>query len=150
MDPTTNFAEANGARTSDLRSSGSTFPAGPTKEGLVARRRRSCGADFKRDVVLELLSGETSAAVLCRRYELSPNSLAGWKKAYEEGRLDESSTDEEMEVLKARVRELERLVGQLSLENQFLKKTAVRVRQERNGSPSIVSGAPSASRKRAR
>ena len=27
---------------------------------VVARRRRSFGADFKRDVVLELLSGETS------------------------------------------------------------------------------------------
>jgi transposase-like protein len=130
---------------------GFTFSAGLAREvDVVARRKRSFSADFKRDVVLELLSGETSAAALCRRYELASNSLAGWKKAYEEGRLDEFSPSEELEALKARVRELERLVGQLSLENQFLKKTAVRVRQERNGSPSIVSGAPSASRKRAR
>ena len=115
----------------------------------MARRRRSFGTDFKRDVVLELLSGETSAAALCRRYELSSNSLAKWKKAYEEDRLDESRGDE-LESLKARVRELERLVGQLTLENQFLKKTAARVRRERSENQSIVSGAPSASGKRAR
>lgn len=115
----------------------------------MARRRRSFGPEFKREVVLELLGGETSAAALCRRYELSPNSLMAWKRAFEEGRLDETDTTE-MESLKARVRELERLVGQLTLENRFLKKTAVRVRQERNGCPSIVSGAPSASGKRAK
>ena len=45
----------------------------------MARGKRSFGADFKREVVLELLSGETSAAALCRRCELSPNSSAGWK-----------------------------------------------------------------------
>ncbi|MBD3333962.1 MAG: transposase [Candidatus Eisenbacteria bacterium] len=115
----------------------------------MARRRRSFSSEFKRDVVLELLSGETSAAVLCRRYELSATSLAAWKRAFAEGRLEESGR-EELEALKARVRELERLVGQLTMENQFLKKTAVRARQERNGSRFIVSGAPSASGKRAR
>jgi transposase len=115
----------------------------------VARRKRSFGAEFKREVVLELLSGESSAAALCRRYELSATSLTAWKKQFEEGRLEDTDR-EEMESLKARVRELERLVGQLTLENRFLKKTAVRARQERNGSPSIVSGAPSASGKRAR
>lgn len=116
----------------------------------MARRRRSFGADFKRDVVLELLSGETSAAALCRRYELSPNSLAAWKKAYEEGRLEDASAGDELEALRARVRDLERLVGQISLENQFLKKRALRVLQERSGSASIVTGASSASGKRAR
>jgi transposase len=115
----------------------------------VARRKRSFGAEFKREVVLELLSGETSAAALCRRYELSATSLTAWKKQFEEGRLEDTA-GEELEAVKARVRELERLVGQLTLENRFLKKTAVRVRQERNGSPSIVSGAPSASGKHAR
>lgn len=116
----------------------------------MARRRRSFGADFKRDVVVELLSGEISAAALCRRYELSPNSLAAWKKAYEEGRLEDSSISDELEGLRARVRDLERLAGQLTLENQFLKKRALRVIKERNGSPSIVTGVPSASGKRAR
>lgn len=115
----------------------------------MTRRRRSFGVEFKRDVVLELLGGETSAAALCRRYELSPNALRSWKRAYDEGRLEDTG-HEELEALKARVRELERLAGQLTLENRFLKKTAIRARQERNGSPSIVSGAPSASGKRAR
>jgi len=115
----------------------------------MARRKRTFGAEFKREVVLELLSGETSAAALCRRYEISPNSLAAWKKSFDEGRLEDSVATE-VEALKARMRELEQLVGQLTLENRFLKKTAVRARQERNGSPSIVSGAPSASGKRAR
>ena len=54
----------------------------------MARRRSSFGAELKREVVLELLAGATSAAALCRRYELSPHSLMAWKKAFEKGGLE--------------------------------------------------------------
>jgi transposase len=123
---------------------------GSNKEvGNVGRKRRTFSAAFKRGVVEELLSGETTAAALCRRYEVSPNSLVAWKKAYEDGRLEDMPS-EDTEALKARIRELERLLGRQTLEMEFLKKTAAIARRERNGRPSIVSGAISASGKRAR
>jgi transposase-like protein len=120
------------------------------EEVIVARKNRSFGIDFKRQVVLEFLSGEYSAAVLCRRYEISQTLLQHWKKAYEAGRLEDSGESNEVEVLKARIRSLEALVAQVSLENQLLKKTAARAVQQRNESPSIVTGAPSPSAKRVR
>ena len=76
----------------------------------MARKKRSYTTEFKRNLVLEFLSGETTAGALCRRYELSATCLERWTQAYQEGRLDDSQGDER-EGLKARVRELERLVG---------------------------------------
>ncbi len=116
----------------------------------MARSQRSFGTEFKRQVVLELLSGETSVAALCRRHGFSASSLMSWKKAYEEGKLDDVGESDEVEALKERIRNLEAVVAQLSLENQFLKKTAARARQHPSGKPSIVTGAPSPSGKRAR
>ncbi len=116
----------------------------------MGRSQRSFGTDFKRQVVLELLSGETSAAALCRRYGFSAASLASWKKAYEKGQLEDGGEADEVEALKERIRNLEAVVAQLSLENQFLKKTAARARQHPGGKPSIITGAPSPSEKRAK
>ena len=44
----------------------------------MAKRRRF-PAEFKAKVVLEALSGESSQAELCRRYNLSENQLSKWK-----------------------------------------------------------------------
>jgi transposase-like protein len=44
-------------------------------------RRRAFPPDFKAKVVLELLAGTASQADLCRKYNLKPQLLAGWKGA---------------------------------------------------------------------
>jgi transposase-like protein len=74
--------------------------------------------DFKRSLIELLLSETATPAELCRRYHISSGQLYTWKKQYAEGKLDpESSSQAEMA---ARARELERLVGTLTLENEFL------------------------------
>jgi len=76
--------------------------------------------DFKRSLIEQLLSETTTRAELCRRYHISSGQLYTWKRQYVEGKLDaEPSREAE---LVARVRELERLLGKLTLENEFLKK----------------------------
>jgi transposase len=76
--------------------------------------------DFKRSLIEQLLSEAATPLELCRRYNISSGQLYTWKKQYAQGRLDpEPSTEAE---LASRVRELERLVGKLTLENEFLKK----------------------------
>jgi transposase len=76
--------------------------------------------DFKRSLIEQLLSETASPLELCRRYNISSGQLYTWKKQYAQGKLDpEPSTEAE---LASRVRELERLVGKLTLENEFLKK----------------------------
>lgn len=45
------------------------------KEGLTMRKQRTFTAEFKREVVEELLSGTTRPAQICRRYSISSGLL---------------------------------------------------------------------------
>lgn len=115
----------------------------------MARSRRFHSLSFKRHVVLEVLSGETNRAALARRYEISPNLIRQWEKAYHEGRLDDRAR-QDVKALEARIRELERMVGKLTMENEFLKKVEELSRRKENGKPLIVSGGPLPSKGRAK
>jgi transposase len=84
----------------------------------MSRSRRFHSVSFKRQVVLEVVSGQSSRAALSRRYELSPSLIRHWEKAYHEGRLDEGAR-QDVQGLEARIRELERMVGKLTMENKF-------------------------------
>jgi len=84
------------------------------------RSRRNFSLEFKRQVVQELLSGESSPAQLCRRHNIGPSLLYHWKRQYNRGKFENEPTEEA--ALKDRVEKLERLVGKLTLENEFLKR----------------------------
>jgi len=84
------------------------------------RNQRSFSLEFKRHTVEELLSGQSSAAQLCRRHNISSSLLYHWKKQYSLGKFNNEPIQEA--ALKDRVEQLERLVGKLTLENEFLKK----------------------------
>jgi transposase-like protein len=70
--------------------------------------------------VEELMSGESHPAQLCRRHHISPSLLYHWKKQYSLGKFNNEPIEEA--ALKDRIEKLERLVGRLTLENEFLKK----------------------------
>ena len=74
---------------------------------------------FKSQVVEEFLAGEATQAQLARRYGVSDNLILQWRRRYAEGKLEEvaGSTDKE-----ERIKELERMVGRLTMENELLKK----------------------------
>ena len=84
------------------------------------RNQRGFSLEFKRQIVEELLSGTGSAAQLCRRCNISSSLLYHWKKQYSRGKFNNEPTAEA--ALQDRVAQLERLVGKLTLENEFLKK----------------------------
>ena len=84
------------------------------------RNQRSFSLEFKRRVVEELMSGEGRPAQLCRRYNITSSVLYHWKKQYVRGRFNNEPTEEG--ALKDRIEKLERLVGKLTLENEFLKR----------------------------
>ena len=84
------------------------------------RNHRSFNLEFKRQVVEELLSGESRPAQLCRRYNISPSLLYHWKRQYSRGKFNNEATEEG--ALRDRIEKLERLVGRLTLENEFLKR----------------------------
>jgi len=84
------------------------------------RNQRSFSLEFKRRVVEELMSDESRPAQLCRRYNISSSLLYHWKKQYSRGKFNNEPTEEG--ALQDRIEKLERLVGKLTLENEFLKK----------------------------
>ena len=88
------------------------------------KHRRRFSIDLKRQVVEELLSGVSTPAQLIRRYEISSGLLYRWKEQYARGRFDNEPSKEA--ALEDRVRQLEQLVGRLTLENEFLKKAVQR------------------------
>ena len=76
--------------------------------------------DFKRSIIEQLLSETVGPAELCRRHSISSGLLYTWRRQYAAGKLNaEPSREAE---LAARVHELERLLGKVTLENEFLKK----------------------------
>ncbi|MBM2832696.1 MAG: transposase [Dehalococcoidia bacterium] len=106
------------------------------------RNQRSFSAEFKRQVIQELLSEESRPAQLCRRYNISSSLLYYWKKQYGRGKFNNEPTEEA--ALKDRVEKLERLVGKLTLENEFLKKgLQSSLNQPRRNGNSSPGGGPS-------
>ena len=47
---------------------------------MAKRKRRNFTPEFKAEVVLEALRGESSQAELCRRHNLSEDQLSKWKQ----------------------------------------------------------------------
>jgi len=90
------------------------------RKDLAMKNQRNFSVEFKRQVVEEVMSGESRPAQICRRYNISSSLLYHWKRQYSRGKFNNEPTGEA--ALKDRVEKLERLVGKLTLENEFLKK----------------------------
>lgn len=98
-------------------------------------RRRTFSADFKAQVVLEVLSGSRSAAEICRQHELKPQLLSLWKSELVDHAAAVFQRDAQQDNNQARIAELERLVGRLTLELEVAKKasTLLGAASHRNG-----------------
>lgn len=111
----------------------------------MAERRKFSEA-FKRQVVEELLSEQSSLAQLSRRHDISSGLIVHWRKRYEEGKLIEGPSKAEKALLD-RIAELERMVGRLTMENDLLKKAVeYTVRRRRESSSPITAKSLAASK----
>ena len=88
----------------------------------MVRERRSFSNYFKKQIVESILSGSAIQAELARVHRISPVMISRWKKDYKAGKFFENVTSQDMAKLELRIRDLERLVGRLTLENEMLKK----------------------------
>jgi transposase len=98
--------------------------------------RRNHTREFKLQCCRQVATGQKRPAQLCREHNLSESVLLRWRKEYEacgEAAFTEQQPSKN-EALEARIAELERFCGQLSLENQILKKSLKRMRSQR-GTP---------------
>lgn len=84
--------------------------------------RRMFSADFKSKVVLEVISGRKSAAEVCREYQLKPDMFSNWKKRFLATASQLFEREQGLDPAEARIAELERMVGKLTLELEVGKK----------------------------
>lgn len=89
------------------------------------QKKRHFTPDFKRHVVEEFLSGISTPAQISRKHQISGGLLYYWKKLYALGRLGNEPRYEL--ALKERVKELECMVGKLTMDNELLKKALQRI-----------------------
>jgi transposase-like protein len=88
----------------------------------MARTRRNFSAEFKAKVVLEIISGSKTAAEVCREYNLKPDLLSHWKNQFMSNAAQVFENGTTVDPQQARIEELERLAGKLSLELEVAKK----------------------------
>ncbi len=86
------------------------------------RKRRQFSAEFKAQLVLDILAGVQSQAEACRKHNLSPNRVASWKTLFLERAHLIFESDAARSTEQARITELERALGRMTLENEILKK----------------------------
>lgn len=86
------------------------------------RSRRKFSAEFKTQIVLQVLSGEKSLAEVCREQQLSAQIVGNWKQQFlahaDQAFVSQTRNSTEQE----RIAELERMVGKLTMELEIAKK----------------------------
>jgi transposase len=99
-----------------------------TERGLA--KRRIFTREFKLQVIREIEAGTKTQAQAAREHQLSETAIYSWRKEYSKykekafGGRGHAYTDE------ARISELERMVGRLTMENDFLKKLLHKLESE--------------------
>ena len=92
---------------------------------MAKRKRRTFTPEFKAEVVLEALSGESSQAELCRCHNLSEEQLSTWKRQLLENAASLfESTDKSSKETTERITQLEQLVGRLTVAVDIQEKAA--------------------------
>jgi len=100
------------------------------------RRRKRWAAIEKHRIVQETYYPGATVSYVARKHGIPPSQLFYWRKMMESGALTGIKTEEEVvpmrEVneLKRRIKQLERVLGQKTLDNEILRE-AVRIGREK-------------------
>ena len=99
----------------------------------MAANRRQYTAEFKAKVVLQVLTGEKTSSEICRTHKLNANVLNRWRKEFLEQATSIFKRDEVGNEAEQKIAELERLVGQLTIQLEIAKKASNYLSLERDG-----------------
>ena len=91
-------------------------------------KRRVFTREFKLQVVHEIEAGKSQAQA-AREYQIGDNTLSRWRKQYRKNRERAFAGNGNAYTDEARIGELERMVGRLTMENDLLKKLLQRLKE---------------------
>jgi transposase len=89
-------------------------------------KRRSFTKEFKLQVIREVEAGK-SLAQAAREHQLHPNTILKWRKLHQQYAERAFAGNGQTYTDEARLAELERMVGRLTMENDLLKKALSRL-----------------------
>jgi transposase len=109
----------------------------------MALKRRLFTREFKLQVLREIEAGK-SVAQASREHQLHPTLVAKWQKQHSQYAELAFAGNGHIYKDEARIAELERMIGQLTMENALLKKALLRLERLRPLTPN--SGGKSSSK----
>jgi transposase-like protein len=96
--------------------------------------KRDFTSEFKARIIIEVLEGAKQANEIAAREEISPKQLSNWKCEFLSNahrafsiKKDERQANNELKATQEREQELMAKVGQLAIENDWLKKKSKQV-----------------------
>jgi transposase len=93
---------------------------------MEKRTKRKFNADFKAKVVIEAIKERETIETISRKYELHPNQVTTWKKEFLNNASAAFTTKadlaEDKKLQEADKEKLYAHIGQLKVENEWLKK----------------------------
>jgi len=89
-------------------------------------KRREFTKEFKLQVVAEVDAGKPQAQV-AREHQVTANTIAKWRKQLRQYKEHAFNGRGKVYTDEARIGELERMVGRLTMENDLLKKALLRL-----------------------
>lgn len=92
----------------------------------MSKIRRQFSKEFKLQVIREIEAGK-SLAHASREHQVHPNMLRKWRQQLQSYGEQAFAGNGHRYTQEAKVAELERLIGQLTIENAFLKKVLARL-----------------------
>lgn len=99
----------------------------------MSLKRRQFSREFKLQIIAEVESGKTIAQV-AREHQIHPITVGNWRKELSEYGREAFAGNGNTYKLEARIAELERMIGQLTMENAFLKKALLTFEQSKEKS----------------
>ena len=99
------------------------------------QKHRTFTPEFKARIILQILTGEKSAAQICREHRLSEQLISNWKKQFLDNADQIFDQVRGASIEQERIAELERMIGRLTMELEAAKKASLLLtpRSQRNG-----------------
>jgi transposase len=94
----------------------------------MTKKHRTFNPEFKAQAVLAVISGNKTAAEICREHQIKPDLFSKWKAAFLDNAAKVFERESAVDPQQAWIAELERLVGRLTLELDVAKKASTLLR----------------------
>jgi transposase len=87
--------------------------------------RRKFTPDFKLKVAIEALTEQNSLSTIAQKHKLAPAQISNWKQELKKNGALVFTKSKKIKAVDPKIREdeLMRIIGELQVQNMFLKKT---------------------------